>query len=113
MRRGERDVAFGIALGELLLVEPVDGAAGDEIDRHAGFLGEFLGDGFGDEVAPAAAPDADDEFVLRLRGYGNGEGKERKQETFHVQILRSQLASDKAYCTPPAHYSALANPARQ
>ena len=37
MRRREGDVAFGIALGELRLVQPVDGAAGDEFDRRRRF----------------------------------------------------------------------------
>ena len=77
MRRREGDVAFGVAFGELLFVEPVDGAAGDELDRHAGFLRKFLGHCFGDEVAPTAAPDADNEFVLRLRGYCKGKSNER------------------------------------
>ena len=45
MRRREGDVAFGIALGELGLVEPVDGAAGDELDLGAGLGRELLGDG--------------------------------------------------------------------
>src|SRR5258708_22299099 len=93
MGGGEGDMAFGVTLGEFLFVERVDGAAGDKLDRHAGLLGEFFGDRFGDKVTPAAAPNADDKFVLRLRGYGNGKGKECKQETFHVQILCSQLAS--------------------
>jgi hypothetical protein len=65
MRRGERDVAFGIALGKLLFVEPIDRAAGDVLDRNAGLGGELLGDDIGDHVAPAAAPDADDKLVLR------------------------------------------------
>ena len=38
MRRGEGEIAFGIALGELGLVQAVDGAAGDEFDVGAGLL---------------------------------------------------------------------------
>ena len=90
------------------MVPPVTNSTGTPVS-----CGEFLGDGFGDEIAPAAAPDADDEFVLRMRGYGDGKGKECKQETFHVQILYSLPAADKACRIPPAYYSAPTNPARQ
>ena len=44
MRRREGDVALRTALGELGLVQPVDGAAGDEFNVGAGLLLEFLGD---------------------------------------------------------------------
>ncbi len=64
MGRGEGDIALGIALGELLLVQPIDGAAGDVFDRNAGLGGELLADNVGDHVAPASAPNAHDELVL-------------------------------------------------
>ena len=86
MRGRKCNVALGIALGELLLVQPVDGAAGDELDRHAGLGREFLGDRFRDKIAPAAAPDADDEFVLRLGGHGDRKNDESEQKAFHVLI---------------------------
>lgn len=50
MGRGEGDVAFGIVLAEVRLVQPVDGAPGDELDLDTGFLGELRCDGLGDEV---------------------------------------------------------------
>jgi len=101
MRGGEGDVALRTALGELLLVEPVDGATGDELDRHAGLLGEFLGNRIGDQVAPAAAPDADDELVLRLGRDDEGKGKQREQETFHTRFLFVSRR-ERDVCTPPA-----------
>src|SRR5450759_1385418 len=95
MRRGEGNITFGSTLGELLFVEPIECAAGDEFDRHARLLGEFLGDRFSNKVAPAATPNTDDEFILRLRGYGNSKGKECEQKAFHGQILYSQPAPDR------------------
>src|SRR5262249_15650594 len=60
MRRRKRDVALGSALGELLLVQPIDCAAGDKFYLCAGWRREFLADDVGHHIAPAAAPDADD-----------------------------------------------------
>jgi hypothetical protein len=77
VRRRECDVALGAALGELLLVQPVDRAAGDELDRDARFGGKPLADDLGDHVAPAAAPYADDELVL---GRGRYRGQDQCQE---------------------------------
>jgi hypothetical protein len=53
---------------------------------------EFLRHRVGDEIAPAATPDADDELILRLRRHRDGKGKEREQKTLHVQLLRSHSA---------------------
>ena len=78
MRGREGDVAFRVGLGEPSLIEPIDGAAGDEFDRHAGFRGEFFGHRIGNKIAPAAAPDADDKLLLRVRGHRNRKGKERE-----------------------------------
>jgi hypothetical protein len=86
MRGREGDVAFGAALGELRLVQPVDGAAGDELDISSGLLLELLGRGLGDEVAPAAAPDANDELLLRAGGkrkQGNREESGEEQVSLH------------------------------
>ncbi len=88
VRRGESDVAFGIALGELLLVEPVDGAAGDEFDRHTGLGCEALADDLGHHVAPAATPDAHRELVLRQR-------RQRRQHEHNAQ--------ETADCGNPSH----------
>src|SRR5438045_152641 len=96
MRCGEGNVAFWTARGELLLVEAINGAAGNELHWYAGFGREFPGDGFSDQIAPAAAPNTDYELILGLRGHRNGKHKERKQKTFHVQFLRSQLARCRA-----------------
>src|SRR4051812_38640710 len=73
MRRRERDVALWIALGKLLLVQPIDRAAGDVLDRHPGLGSEPLADDVGGHVAPAATPYADDELVL-------GRGRDRRQQ---------------------------------
>src|SRR5262249_15995343 len=56
--------ALGITLGQLLFVQPIDGAARDVLDRHARRGGKFLADEIVDHVTPAAAPHADDELVL-------------------------------------------------
>jgi hypothetical protein len=64
VRRRERDVALGIALGELFLVQPIDRAARDVLHQHARGGGKFLADEIVDHVAPAAAPHADDELIL-------------------------------------------------
>src|SRR5262249_32729405 len=53
-----------ISSNEFCLIEAIDGAAGDELDRDTGFQRELLGGGFRDQVAPTTSPDADNEFVL-------------------------------------------------
>ncbi|MNS88663.1 hypothetical protein D3C72_1226440 [compost metagenome] len=53
----EGNVALGLG-GKLRLVQAVDGAARDVLDRHAGLPREFLADAFIDEVAETAAPGA-------------------------------------------------------
>ncbi|MNV63722.1 hypothetical protein D3C71_1563280 [compost metagenome] len=63
VRSGEGDVAFR-GLGQLGLVEPVDRAARDVLDRHARLAREFLADVLVDQVAEAAAPGADHQRVL-------------------------------------------------
>ena len=90
MRGREGDVAFGAALGELRLVQPIDGAAGDELDIGSGLLLELLGRGLGDEVAPAASPDADNELLLRAgrkRKQGDREESDEGQMSLHDGIL--------------------------
>src|SRR4051812_7913053 len=73
MRGRERDVALRIALGKLLLVQPIDRAARDVLDRHPGLGSEPLADDVGGHVAPAATPYADDELVL-------SRGRDRRQQ---------------------------------
>ena len=86
MRGGEGHVAFRGVTAELGLVQAIDRAAGDEFDIDTGFLGEFLGDGFVDQVAKATAPAADDE------GFGECGGRQQayrsggQEETFHMEV---------------------------
>jgi hypothetical protein len=84
----EGHIALGRVLGELGLVEPVDGTAGDVLDLGAGLRLELRGDGLVDQIAEAAAPGADDELLGRLHrddGCDQGGGREeRGQKTHHV-----------------------------
>src|SRR4029453_2754966 len=85
VRSREGDVALGVALGELLLVQPIDGAAGDVLNGRAGLGGELLADNIGDHVAPAAAPYADDQLVLSRGLY------RRQQQTQRAECRAKPL----------------------
>src|SRR5262249_41121321 len=87
VRRRERDVAFGIALGKLLFVQPIDRAAGDVLDRNARRGGKFLADEVVDHVPPATPPHADDELVLSAR-------LRRRQECRQDESQRSECHAD-------------------
>src|SRR5581483_4825552 len=87
MRGREIEIALRVALGEFRLVETVDGTAGDELHGHPRLLCEFLRHSLGHEIAPAAAPDADDELVLRRGGKREQQQTEAEREnrkTFHA-----------------------------
>src|SRR5215475_1413129 len=89
VRGREGDVALRIALGELLLVQPIDGAAGDVFNRRAGVGGKLLGDNIGDHIAPAAAPYADDQLVLSrglYRRQQQTQGAECRAKPLHAAI---------------------------
>ena len=91
MRRREGNIAFRTAFGELLFIQPIDRAAGDVFDRHAGRGGELLADEVVDHIAPAAAPDADDELVLRHGLHRRQEQSQRSDDhanPFHVPPFR-------------------------
>jgi hypothetical protein len=61
--------------------------AGDVFHRHTGRGGKFLADQVVDHIAPAAAPDANDQLVLSRRRYRREEesqGGDDHANPFHA-----------------------------